>query len=110
MDNANVEDHIEIKEEKKMKKETSNAAGKIHVKKLDQILEDPSLKNTSDDVQRAIEGLKEMPDEELKEFLDDDFMEGLDVVDAWEGDEDKNREIEQNMTGSAKQGENQLSR
>ncbi|XP_012255981.2 serine/arginine repetitive matrix protein 1-like [Athalia rosae] len=45
---------------------------------------------TNDDVQRAIEGLKDIPDEELQEFLDDeDFMEGLDVVDAWEGEEER---------------------
>lgn len=48
---------------------------------------------TNDDVQRAIEGLKDIPDEELQEFLDDeDFMEGLDVVDAWEGEEEKRAE------------------
>ncbi|EZA49396.1 hypothetical protein DMN91_009446 [Ooceraea biroi] len=53
---------------------------------------DAASKSTNDDVQRAIEGLKEIPDEELQEFLDDeDFMEGLDVVDAWEGDEEKNK-------------------
>ncbi|KAK2588354.1 hypothetical protein KPH14_004369 [Odynerus spinipes] len=50
------------------------------------------IKSTNEDVQRAIEGLKEIPDEELQEFLDDDFMEGLNVVDAWEGEEDRNRE------------------
>ncbi|XP_076175979.1 uncharacterized protein LOC143151081 [Ptiloglossa arizonensis] len=54
-----------------------------------------ALKSTNEDVQRAIEGLKDIPDEELQEFLDDeDFMEGLDVVDAWEGDEEKSREVE----------------
>ncbi|CAK9820327.1 hypothetical protein ANTQUA_LOCUS10593 [Anthophora quadrimaculata] len=54
-----------------------------------------TLKSTNEDVQRAIEGLKDIPDEELQEFLDDeDFMEGLDVVDAWEGDEEKGRDIE----------------
>jgi len=64
----------------------------------------PGSKNTNDDVQRAIEGLKEIPDEELQEFLDDeDFMEGLDVVDAWEGDEEKNREVEQDTTNLVKQ-------
>lgn len=113
MDNANVE-NLEIKEKKEIKEEIPNASGKIKVKRLDQILEmDPLLKSTNDDVQRAIKGLREIPDEELKEFLDDeDFMEGLDVVDAWERDEDKNRENEQNKntTGSAKQGEKQLSR
>lgn len=46
-------------------------------------------KNTNDEVQRAIDGLNEIPDDELQEFLDDeDFIEGLDVVDAWEGDDD----------------------
>lgn len=49
------------------------------------------LKNTNVDVQRAIEGLKEIPDEELQEFLDEDFMQGLDVVDAWEGEEEKSK-------------------
>lgn len=54
-----------------------------------------ALKSTNEDVQRAIEGLKEIPDEDLQEFLDDeDFMQGLDVVDAWEGDEEKSREVE----------------
>ncbi|XP_043800834.1 uncharacterized protein LOC122719243 [Apis laboriosa] len=56
---------------------------------------EPILKSTNEDVQRAIEGLKDIPDEELQEFLDDeDFMEGLDVVDAWEGDEEKGRDVE----------------
>lgn len=58
-----------------------------------------TLKSTNEDVQRAIEGLKDIPDEELQEFLDDeDFMEGLDVVDAWEGDEEKGREVELKTT------------
>jgi len=109
MDDVNKDD-IQVKEEKEVEEEDANTAGKIYVKQLHQILENPS-KSTSDDVQRAIKGLREIPDEELKEFLDDeDFMEGLDVVDAWERDEDKNREIEQNMAGSGKQGKNQLSR
>ncbi|XP_034182750.2 uncharacterized protein LOC117605474 [Osmia lignaria lignaria] len=58
-----------------------------------------SVKSTNEDVQRAIEGLKDIPDEELQEFLDDeDFMQGLDVVDAWEGDEEKGRETELKTT------------
>lgn len=109
MDNAN--EHIQIKEEKETGEENISAIGKIYVKQLHQILEDPSLKSTNDDVQRAIKGLKEIPDEELKEFLDDEaFLAGLDVVDAWERDEDKNHENKQNMTIKEKQGENQLSR
>lgn len=69
------------------------ATSKIYVKQPHEILKDSLLK--SDDVQRAIEGLKDIPDEELQEFLnEEDFMEGLDVVDAWEGDEDRNRETE----------------
>ncbi|KAL2716791.1 serine/arginine repetitive matrix protein 2 [Vespula squamosa] len=45
------------------------------------------IRSTNESVQRAIEGLKGIPDEELQEFLDDEFMEGLNVVDAWEGEE-----------------------
>lgn len=45
-------------------------------------------RNTNEEVQRAIEGLKDMPDDELHEFLDEDFMEGLNVVDAWDGEEE----------------------
>lgn len=48
-----------------------------------------NLKNTNEDVQRAIEGLKEIPDDELQEFLDDEELQDLNVVDAWEGDEDQ---------------------
>lgn len=72
---------------------------KIGARKTQETQEkDPGSKSTNDDVQRAIEGLKEIPDEELQEFLDDeDFMEGLDVVDAWEGDEEKNRDLEQDV-------------
>ncbi|XP_012521910.1 serine/arginine repetitive matrix protein 1 isoform X2 [Monomorium pharaonis] len=112
MDNTSEEINVEIKDEIEVKEETPDVAGKIYMKKLDQILEDPMLKSTNDDVQRAIKGLLEIPDEELKEFLDDeDFMEGLDVVDAWEGDEDKNRETEQDVTRSTKKGKkNQTSR
>lgn len=103
-------DHIQVKEEIKIKEEESTkTSGRIYAKRPQR--EDPSSKSTNDDVQRAIKGLREIPDEELKEFLDDeDFMEGLDVVDAWEGDEDKNRDNEQDMTASTKQGENQFSR
>ncbi|KAK0162929.1 hypothetical protein PV327_006656 [Microctonus hyperodae] len=46
-------------------------------------------RRTNDEVQRAIEGLKDIPDDELQEFLDDEeFMQGLNVVDAWDGDEE----------------------
>lgn len=109
MDGTNDKDHVQIKEEREARGETTKATGNMYMKQFHQIPEDPLLKSTSDDVQRAIKGLREIPDEELKEFLDDeDFMEGLDVVDAWEGDEDKNRENEQNMTrSSTKQGKNQ---
>ncbi|XP_018395710.1 PREDICTED: protein SON-like isoform X2 [Cyphomyrmex costatus] len=99
----------QIKEE--IKQEDTNIVGKIFVKQFHQLVDDPLLNSTSDDVLRAIKGLREIPDEELNEFLDDeDFMKGLDVVDAWEGDEDKNREIEQDRTESTKQGKNQTSR
>lgn len=97
MNNTNDKEddnQMEIKHSEKMK-----TTSKIYVKQPHEILKDSSLKNTNDDVQRAIEGLKEIPDEELQEFLDDeDFMEGLDVVDAWEGDEERNRENEQDKT------------
>lgn len=107
MDDPN--DFIQIKEE--IDEKPIKIGGKLFVKQFQQIHEDSSSKSANDDVQRAIEGLREIPDEELKEFLDDeDFMQGLDVVDAWEGDEDKNRDTEQDMPGSTKQGENQLSR
>jgi len=110
MDDAN-DKVVQVKEEAEIKKEDTNITGRIFVKQFHQLLEDPLLKSTSDDVQRAIKGLREIPDEELNEFLDDeDFMKGLDVVDAWERDEDKNREIEQNRTESTKQGKNQISR
>ncbi|XP_018369502.1 PREDICTED: protein SON-like isoform X1 [Trachymyrmex cornetzi] len=110
MDDAN-DKVVEVKEEPETKKEDANITGRIFVKQFHHLLEDPLFKSTSDDVQRAIKGLREIPDEELNEFLDDeDFMKGLDVVDAWERDEDKNREIEQNRTESTKQGKNQISR
>lgn len=107
MGDATNDKDVQIKEEKEetITETTDNVYSKLFPQTLD-----PSLKNTSDDVQRAIKNLKEMSDEELKEFLDEDFMQGLDIVDAWERDEDKNRENEQNMTGSAKQGKNQPSR
>jgi len=109
MDDAN-DKVVQVKEEPEIKKEDANITGRIFVKQFE-LLEAPLLKSTSDDVQRAIKGLREIPDEELNEFLDDeDFMKGLDVVDAWERDEDKNREIEQNRTESTKQGKNQISR
>ncbi|XP_015428998.1 PREDICTED: serine/arginine repetitive matrix protein 1-like [Dufourea novaeangliae] len=70
-----------------------------------------TLKSTNEDVQRAIEGLKEIPDEELQEFLDDeDFMEGLDVVDAWEGDEEKGREVDPKSSHTKEQEQKRLSR
>ncbi|XP_068970838.1 serine/arginine repetitive matrix protein 2-like [Bombus flavifrons] len=70
-----------------------------------------ALKSTNEDVQRAIEGLKDIPDEELQEFLDDeDFMEGLDVVDAWEGDEEKGREVEFKTTHVKDQEQKRSSR
>lgn len=70
-----------------------------------------ALKSTNEDVQRAIEGLKDIPDEELQEFLDDeDFMEGLDVVDAWEGDEEKGREVELKTTHVKDQEQKRSSR
>lgn len=66
--------------------------GKIYVKPPHEILKESLLKS---DVQRAIEGLKDIPDEELQEFLNEqDIMGELDVVDTWEGDEDRNRETE----------------
>lgn len=100
------DNQMDTKHSEKMK--TSN---KIYVKQSHEILKDSSLKSTNDDVQRAIEGLKEIPDEELQEFLDDeDFMEGLDVVDAWEGDEERNRENEQDKTNAAERKEKRSSR
>lgn len=54
----------------------------------DENFDDNKLDN--DDVQRAIDGLADIPDDKLQEFLNDkDFIEGLDVVDAWEGGTDK---------------------
>lgn len=94
-----------------IKQEEMKTTIKIHVKRPHELLKDSSLKNTNDDVQRAIRGLKEIPDEELQEFLDDeDFMEGLDVVDAWEGDEERNRENEQDKTNAVERKERRSSR
>lgn len=96
----------DVKQSEKMK-----TTSKIYVKQPHEILKDSALKNTNDDVQRAIEGLKEIPDEELQEFLDDeDFMEGLDVVDAWEGDEERNRENDQDKTNAVERKERRSSR
>lgn len=62
--------------------------------------------STNDDMLRVIKGIKVIPDEEFKEFLDEeDFMDGLDVVDAWEGDEEKNRDAEQDGTRPVKREE-----
>lgn len=94
-----------------IKQEEVKTIGKIYIKRPHELLKDSSLKNTNDDVQRAIRGLKEIPDEELQEFLDDeDFMEGLDVVDAWEGDEERNRENEQDKTNAVERKERRSSR
>lgn len=82
---------------KKMKQSSvkNNVKNEVINQKQSDNKKESTLKSTNEDVQRAIEGLKDIPDEELQEFLDDeDFMEGLDVVDAWEGDEEKIREVE----------------
>uniref|UniRef100_A0A0C9Q4C2 Srrm2_1 protein n=2 Tax=Fopius arisanus TaxID=64838 RepID=A0A0C9Q4C2_9HYME len=47
--------------------------------------DDRDSRDTHDDVQRAIDGLKDIPDDELQEFLDD---EDFNIVDTWEGDEE----------------------
>lgn len=94
-----------------IKQEDVKPTIKIHIKQPHELLKDSSLKNTNDDVQRAIQGLREIPDEELQEFLDDeDFMQGLDVVDAWEGDEERNRENEQDKTNAMERKERRSSR
>ncbi|XP_017886243.1 actin cytoskeleton-regulatory complex protein pan1-like isoform X2 [Ceratina calcarata] len=73
-------------------KKMKNSSVKDNNGKHKQVESTGLLKSTNEDVQRAIEGLKEIPDEELQEFLDDeDFMQGLDVVDAWEGEEEKSK-------------------
>lgn len=109
MNNTNGKEDDNQKDTKHSEK--MKISGKIYVKQSHEILKDSSLKNTNDDVQRAIEGLKEIPDEELQDFLDDeDFMEGLDVVDAWERDEERNRENEQNKTNAAERKEKRSSR
>lgn len=87
--------------------ENRETIGKIYLKKLEELK--PASKNSNNDVQRAIEGLKEIPDEELQDFLDDkEFMEELDVLDAWEeeknvGDEEITWNNEQNPAESTKQ-------
>lgn len=96
MANANNTEEAQIKVEVKEEpsEERMETMCKIYVKPPHEIMNPSSLANTNDDVQRAIRGIQEMPDEELQGlFLDDEeFMEGLDVVDAWEGDEDKKAE------------------
>ncbi|XP_015109783.1 serine/arginine repetitive matrix protein 1 isoform X2 [Diachasma alloeum] len=52
--------------------------------------DDRGSRNTHDDVQRAIDGLKDIPDDELQEFLDD---EDFNIVDTWEGDEERPEDI-----------------
>ncbi|KAL0117918.1 hypothetical protein PUN28_008951 [Cardiocondyla obscurior] len=102
-----MDESIKIKEE--VEEEVTTTTNKTSTKPFHSVEESLSKSSTNDDVQRAIEGLKEIPDEELKEFLDDeDFMEGLDVVDAWEREEDKLRDIEQDSTRPTKQRENPL--
>lgn len=104
-DTNNTEEQAKDKQSEKVE-----TTCKIYVKQPHEIMKSAS-KSTNDDVQRAIEGLKEIPDEELQEFLDDEaFMEGLDVVDAWEGDEEKNREAEQLPADSTQQQEKPSSR
>lgn len=104
MNSSDKEDN-KNSQQKSARMETSK---RIDVKQSHEVPKDSSLTNTNDDVQRAIEGLREMPDEELrfiKDLVDDDFMQGLDVLDAWEGDEDKNHENEQNTMDSIKQNQ-----
>ncbi|XP_014478204.1 PREDICTED: bromodomain-containing protein 4-like isoform X2 [Dinoponera quadriceps] len=103
------ENNTEEQAKSQRNKETESTC-KIYVKPPHEIMKPPpSLKSTNDDVLRAI--LKEMPDEELQEFLnEEEFMEGLDVVDAWEGDEDKNREAEHLPADSMEQQEKPESR
>lgn len=82
-----------------IEKETDNkASDKLKKEQFSIVQKESIVKKTTEDVQRAIDGLKEIPDEELQEFLGDDFMEGLNVVDAWEGEEDKNREEQKSQT------------
>lgn len=104
MDNASNTENSKQMEQQVEQSAKTNKIGKIYVRQPHEIMKD-SLKNTNDDVQRAIEGLKEIPDEELQEFLnDEDFMEGLDVVDAWHGDDDRNRETEHKIDLAAREG------
>ncbi|XP_043263096.1 serine/arginine repetitive matrix protein 2-like isoform X1 [Colletes gigas] len=101
---------------KKMK--DSSVKNNVQNESTDQVCQKQSvdkkestLKSTNEDVQRAIEGLKDIPDEELQEFLDDeDFMEGLDVVDAWEGDEEKSREVDLKTSHGKEQEQKRPSR
>lgn len=95
--------HIKSSENQK------TCVGKIYLKKPQELKS--ASKDPDNDVQRAIEGLKEIPDEELQEFLDDkEFMEEL-VLDAWEGEEEKTWEDnEQNATSSTKQKKRRSSR
>lgn len=58
------------------------------------------VRSTNDEVQRAIEGLKDIGDDELQEFLDDEeFMQGLNVVDAWDGEEDLREDLSASRDG-----------
>ncbi|XP_015587802.1 serine/arginine repetitive matrix protein 1 isoform X2 [Cephus cinctus] len=90
-----------------LKSEEENLA---HHKAVQQDVKDAietlTLPKTNDDVQRAIDGLKDIPDEDLQEFLDDeDFMKGLDVVDAWEGEEDRHQVTTKQSNSRAKNRE-----
>lgn len=74
--------------------------------KIEQTEQEINRPKTNDDVQRAIDGLKDIPDEELQEFLDDeDFMAGLDVVDAWEGEEEKRPDVKPKSRSKSKEKE-----
>ena len=98
---------------KKMKQSSvkNNVKNEVINQKQSDNKKESTLKSTNEDVQRAIEGLKDIPDEELQEFLDDeDFMEGLDVVDAWEGDEEKTREVESKTSHAKDQDQKRPSR
>lgn len=99
-DTDNMEDHnqVTIKQSEKM-----DTLDNVHLKQSHELEQDSSSQCNNADMQRAIESLKGMPDEELQECFEEDFMEGLDVVDAWEGDEDKNREFEHTIP--TKEGE-----
>lgn len=110
-DTENKEDKNQEKSDQEHIKSSENqktGVGKIYLKKPQEL---KSASKNPDNVQRAIEGLKEIPDEELQEFLDDkEFMEEL-VLDAWEGEEEKTWEDnEQNATSSTKQKKRRSSR